>query len=114
MKSRQTTRLVLTLCAALAGTSLGALAADAEASYKTHCTSCHGPDGKAKTRAGRMAGAKDLTVKEYQDKFTDEQMIQRLKDGVIDQGKEKMKPFKDKLTDDELKALIAFVRKFAK
>ena len=40
--------------------------------------------------------------------------MQRLKDGVIDKGKEKMKPFKGTLSDDELKALVQKVRAFAK
>ncbi len=108
------TLLIPIVCSALLGFASASQAADAKANYKTHCASCHGNDGKAKTRAGRIAGAKDLTVKAYQDLFTDEQMVQRLKDGVIDKGKEKMKPFKEKLSDDELKSLVAFVRKFAK
>lgn len=89
-------------------------AADVAENWTKHCGSCHGADGTAKTKAGRMAGAKDLTDGAYQKQFTDEQILQRLKDGVVDKGKEKMKPFKGTLTDDELKALVAKVRTFAK
>ena len=89
-------------------------AADVAENWIKHCGSCHGADGTAKTKAGRMAGAKDLTDAAYQKQFTDEQLVQRLKDGVTDKGKEKMKPFKDTLSDDELKALVAKVRTFAK
>lgn len=89
-------------------------AADVAENWTKHCGSCHGADGTAKTKAGRMAGAKDLTDAAYQKQFTDEQLLQRLKDGVVDKGKEKMKPFKGTLTDDELKALVAKVRTFAK
>ncbi|MFM8469005.1 MAG: c-type cytochrome [Limisphaerales bacterium] len=89
-------------------------AADVAENWTKHCGSCHGADGTAKTKAGRMAGAKDLTDGAYQKQFTDEQILQRLKDGVTDKGKEKMKPFKGTLTDDELKALVAKVRTFAK
>ena len=89
-------------------------AADVAENWTKHCGSCHGADGTAKTKAGRMAGAKDLTNGAYQKQFTDEQILQRLKDGVVDKGKEKMKPFKGTLTDDELKALVAKVRTFAK
>ena len=88
--------------------------ADVAENWTKHCGSCHGADGTAKTKAGRMAGAKDLTDAAYQKQFTDEQMLQRLKDGVTDKGKEKMKPFKSVLSDDELKALVAKVRTFAK
>lgn len=90
------------------------LAADAAENWAKHCASCHGQDGTAKTKAGRMAGAKDLTDGAYQKQFTDEQMLQRLRDGVVDKGKEKMKPFKGTLSDEELKALVARVRAFAK
>lgn len=89
-------------------------AADVAENWTKHCGSCHGADGTAKTKAGRMAGAKDLTDGAYQKQFTDEQLVQRLNDGVIDKGKEKMKPFKGTLTDDELKALVQKVRAFAK
>lgn len=89
-------------------------AADVAENWTKHCGSCHGADGTAKTKAGRMAGAKDLTDATYQKQFSDEQMLQRLKDGVTDKGKEKMKPFKAVLTDEELKALVAKVRTFAK
>lgn len=89
-------------------------AADVAENWTKHCGSCHGADGTAKTKAGRMAGAKDLTDGAYQKQFTDEQILQRLKDGVTDKSKEKMKPFKNMLSDDELKALVAKVRSFAK
>ncbi len=108
-----TTLLLVTTGFLLAGTST-LRAADVAENWTKHCGSCHGADGTAKTKAGRMAGAKDLTDGPYQKQFTDEQIIQRLKDGVTDKGKEKMKSFKAVLTDDELKALVAKVRTFAK
>lgn len=107
------TLLLVTTGFLLVGTST-LRAADVAENWTKHCGSCHGADGTAKTKAGRMAGAKDLTVAAYQKQFTDEQLLQRLKDGVTDKGKEKMKPFKGTLTDDELKALVAKVRTFAK
>lgn len=107
------TLLLVTAGLLLAGTP-ALRAADVAENWTKHCGSCHGADGKAKTKAGRMAGAKDLTDGAYQKQFTDEQLLQRLKDGVVDKGKEKMKPFKGTLTDDELKALVAKVRTFAK
>ncbi|MBI5775735.1 MAG: cytochrome c, partial [Verrucomicrobia bacterium] len=91
-----------------------AASADVTANWSTHCASCHGKDGKAQTKAGRMAGALDLTDAGNQAKFTDEKAFLSIKDGQKDGTKEKMKPFKDKLTDDEIKALIAFVRTLKK
>jgi len=44
----------------------------------------------------------------------DDAALKALKDGIQAKGKEVMKPFKDKLTEDELKALIAHMRTFKK
>jgi cytochrome c6 len=92
-----------------------AQAADAKGNWEKHCASCHGMDGKGKTKAGRLADVKDLSDPKYQDGFKDEQIYQQIKDGLKDQkGKERMKPFKDVLSDEEIKALIAYVRAFKK
>ena len=85
-------------------------AAEVTENWTKHCVSCHGKDGKAQTKAGRMAGAKDLTDPKQQ-QSTDEQMFTRIKEGMKDaKGKELMKPFADKLSDEEIKALVAYVR----
>ena len=58
-----------------------------------------------------MANVKDFTDPKYQESFTDEQAYRQIKEGMKDKaGKEKMKPFGDKLTDEEIKAIVAFVR----
>lgn len=82
--------------------------------WTKHCGSCHGKDGKGQTKAGKMAGVKDQTDPAYQAGLTDEKMIQSVKSGLKDGNKEKMKPFADKLSDEEIKALIAHVRSFKK
>ncbi|MFA6544767.1 MAG: cytochrome c [Limisphaerales bacterium] len=106
--------LLLTAATLLLAGAQNLSAADVAANWTKHCGSCHGADGTSKTKAGRMAGAKDLTDGAYQKLFTDAQLVERIKGGVIDNGKEKMKPFKDKLSDDEIKALVARVRSFKK
>lgn len=95
----------------LAGSSR---AAEVQANWTKHCASCHGKDGKGDTKAGRMAGVKDQTDAQYQATLKDEKIFTSIKEGLKDGGKEKMKPFKDKLSDDEIKALIAHVRTFKK
>jgi mono/diheme cytochrome c family protein len=57
-----------------------------------------------------MLGAKDLTDAAYQKTFTDEQAFRDLKEGLKADGKTKMQPVGDKLSDDEVKALVTFVR----
>ncbi len=93
----------------------GGRAADALENYENHCASCHGKDGKGETKAGRKAQVKDLTDKAHQASFTDEVAFKGIKDGNKDEkGKEKMKSFADKLGDEEIKALVAYIRTMAK
>ena len=89
-------------------------AADVQANWTKHCASCHGKDGKGQTKAGKMAGVKDQTDAQYQAGLKDDKIFAAIKDGLKEDGKEKMKPFKDKLSDDEIKALIAHVRSLKK
>ena len=100
--------------AVLALTLNPTLAEDAKVNWDKHCASCHGKDGKGQTKAGRMAGSKDQTDPQYQATLTDEKMFASIKAGLKDGPKEKMKPFNDKLSDDEIKALVAHVRSFKK
>lgn len=94
---------MLALCLVLA-LSLPALAQDSpEALYKAKCQACHGPDGKG-TVAGTKMGAKDFHSPEIQ-KLTEEEMFTAVKN-----GKGKMTKFDGKLTDDQIKSLIKFVR----
>jgi len=87
-------------------------AADVTADWKKNCASCHGNDGKGKTKAGRKAKVKDMTEAKYQEALTDEKMAKQIKEGMKEDGKDVMKPFGDKLSDDAIKALVAYVRKF--
>ena len=98
----------------LLGGSTVAGAADASGIWAKNCASCHGRDGAGKTKAGHLSGAKDLTDAQYQKTFTDEVAFHDTKNGLVQDGKTKMRPFQDKLSDDEINALVAYVRGFAK
>ncbi|MBI4659906.1 MAG: cytochrome c [Verrucomicrobia bacterium] len=87
--------------------------ADVQELWKKNCASCHGPDGKGKTKAGREAGVVDLTDAKVQEKFTDEAMFKAVKEGVKEKDKTKMKPA-ERLNDKEIKRLIAHVRTLKK
>ena len=89
-------------------------AADAKANYEKHCAKCHGPDGKGQTRMGKQAGAKDYTDPKVHAEMDDAKAFKSIKEGQKVNGKEAMKPFGDKLSDEEIKALIAYVRAFKK
>lgn len=92
----------------------GSLRADTAENWGKHCASCHGKDGKGETKAGKKAGAKDQTDAAYQAKLTDDQAFKSIKEGMKEGDKDKMKPFADKLSDAEIKALVAHVRTFKK
>jgi mono/diheme cytochrome c family protein len=92
----------------------GSRAADVTQNWEKHCQKCHGADGKGETKMGRQSGAKDYTNAKVQAEFTDEKAIKIIKEGIVEKGKKKMDPYGDKLTDDEIKALVAYVRKFKK
>lgn len=108
-------KITLGICLAVLFAGAAASEASVDDNWKKHCASCHGKDGKGKTRAGRKAKVKDHTDAKVQASYTDKQAFENLKKGMkSDKGKEQMKPYGDKLSDAEINELIAFVRKLAK
>ena len=89
-------------------------AADVKENWEKNCTKCHGPDGKGKTKMGEKIGIKDYTDAKVQEALKDDAMTKAIKEGVKDGEKTKMKGFGDVLSDDEIKALVKFVRDFKK
>ena len=90
------------------------LAADVQANWDKHCLKCHGKDGKGNTKMGKQSGVKDYTDAKVQAEMKDENAIKVIKEGIVEKGKKKMDPYGDKLSDDEIKALIAHMRAFKK
>lgn len=85
-----------------------AMAADDAATvYKQKCASCHGPDG-AGSAVGKKIGARDFKDPEVV-KQSDEELIKITKD-----GKGKMPKFEGKLTDDQIKGLVKYIRTLQK
>jgi len=104
--SRKMALLVL-----LAGCMVGwSVRADAPPTWVKNCQSCHGKDGKGDTMMGRKLSIKDLTDPKIQAGFSDADATKAIKEGVKDSGTEKMKAFGSKLSDDDVKALVAYVR----
>ena len=89
-------------------------AADAKANWANNCAQCHGPTGKGDTKMGKMVGAMDLTDPKKQASFTDAKATEAIKNGVKQNGKTTMKAFAGKLSEDEIKALVAYVRTLKK
>jgi len=104
--------LVTAALLSLLGTSAGLAAPTAE-NWENHCAKCHGMDGKGQTKAGKKLKLLDYTSAKDQDTMKDEDMLKAINDGIKDKaGKEKMKAYKDELSADEVKELVAYIRKF--
>ena len=90
------------------------LAADAVETWDKECSKCHGKDGAGQTTMGKKLKLKDYTDAAVQSGFSDEEATKAIKEGVQEDGKIKMKSYADKLSDDEVKALVAHVRSLKK
>ena len=81
---------------------------DGAAIYKAKCAMCHGPDGAGKTPMGQKLNIRDLHSADVQ-KQVDAALSQ-----IIAQGKGKMPAFSQKLSDDQIKLLVAHIRELGK
>ncbi len=103
---------------AIAGLSLafatGAYAASASDNWDNNCAKCHGADGTGSTKIGKKLKLKDYTDAAVQTNLKDDEMVKAIKEGISEGGKEKMKAFKDDLTDAEITDLVAYIRKMKK
>ena len=87
----------------------------AKDNWDSLCSKCHGPDGKGGTKMGTVLGCKDFTDAAVQADIKDDAAFKALKEGLkSDEGKTLMKPFGDQLSDDDIKALVAYVRTLKK
>ena len=107
-------KLIIVSLALLVAGAVSVRAADAKENWDKNCAKCHGPDGKGKTKMGEKLGIKDYTDAKVQDGMKDDEMAKAIKEGVKDGEKTKMKAFGDTLSDDEIKALVKYVRDFKK
>jgi mono/diheme cytochrome c family protein len=82
------------------------VAADAAAIWSQQCASCHGKDGSGNTAMGKKLGVKDYSKEQG---FSDAEAT-----NIIKNGKGKMKAYKGKLSDADVKALVAYVRSLKK
>jgi mono/diheme cytochrome c family protein len=100
---------VFLLVAVVFAVTASTQAQDAAALYKAKCSVCHSDDGSGSGATGKQLGAKDLRSDEVQ-KQTDAQLTDSISNGV---GK-KMPAYKGKITDDQIKGLVGYIRELAK
>lgn len=92
-------QVVLALMLSVAGTL--SFAEDGAALYKANCQSCHGATGTPSAGMAKVLSVK--AASEY--KTSEKEQIDAVKN-----GKNKMKPFAGKLSDDQIKAAVVYFR----
>jgi cytochrome c6 len=81
---------------------------DAASVFKAKCAVCHGANGDGNTNVGKGLKLRDLRSPDVQ-KQTDAQL-----NTIICCGKGKMPGYQGKLTDDQIKQQVAYMRMLAK
>ncbi len=81
---------------------------DAAATFKAKCAACHGADATGNTSVGKSLHIRDLTSADVQ-KQSDAELT-----AMITSGKGAMPAYKDKLTADQIKGMVAYIRTLAK
>lgn len=76
--------------------------------FKQKCAPCHGADGKGDTSMGKALKVRDLSSDDVQNQ-SDAELTE-----ITENGKNKMPAYKGKLTDAQIKDLVAFVRTLKK
>lgn len=95
---------------------------DIQTLFHAKCAGCHGDDGKGDTKWGRKYKAPNFTSAKFQDESKDSEFLETIEKGVTKKVKDdktgEVKPKKimpgwsEKLSEDQMKALVAYVRKF--
>jgi len=99
------TIVVLSVVALVMSVAAPVFAADGSATFKAKCAMCHGADD---TKENPGMGVKSLAGADVQ-KQSDADLV-----AAVSKGKGKMPAYAGKLSDDEIKSVVAFVRTLKK
>ncbi len=105
--------LLFALCFALPASAL----ADGASDYKTYCSACHGDAGKGDGVAGAAMEPKpaNLADPEFYKTRDDATLTKAIKEGGPAVGKSAMMaPWGSVLKDDQIKAVVAYIKGLAK
>lgn len=85
--------------------------------FEAKCASCHGDDGRGKTELGREMGIGDMSKAAYWKDLTLEKARRSVLDGVqrtVGGKQQEMKPFRDRLTPEQVDALNVYAASLKK
>src|SRR5215472_7017201 len=101
-------RILMLIFLPLSFAALAAAENPGKAVFASKCALCHGPDGKGNTSIGKSLKIADLHSTDVQKLSNDELKT------VVTNGKNKMPPFKGKLTDAQVLQVINYIRELGK
>jgi len=101
--------VILVLVSAILSFPVMSFAADTGAElFAAKCQACHGKAGDADSPMAKKFGVKPLSSLDVQ-KNSDADLT-----NIIAKGKDKMPAFAGKLTDDQIKSLVVYIRTLKK
>ena len=103
-------KTVILAVSLFAASAVCGFSADAKENFAQHCAKCHGADGKGDTKMGKKLEVRNYTDAAVKASIKDDEALKALKEGLTKDGKQLMKAFSPTLTDDELKALVAYIK----
>jgi mono/diheme cytochrome c family protein len=107
-------KTIMLSIAAVALAAWSASAADGKALYDQSCAKCHGADGKGDTKMGQKLGVKDYSTAAVQDALKDDAAVKAIKEGVKDKDGKSLMKGTDGISDEDAKAMVAYMRTFKK
>ena len=96
------------VCALAVASSMSFAQSDGASVYKAKCQMCHGPDGLAESPVAKAIKVKPINDPDVK-KYSLDEMLADVKN-----GKGKMLPFKDKLTDAQIREATLYFRSLGK
>ncbi len=108
----KTTTKIALLSLSVISLSVVGRAATAAENWENNCASCHGEDGKAQTKQGKKLKIRDYTDPAVQAELKDDAMLKAILEGYFENGKERMKGYKDEFEnpEKEAKELVEYIR----
>jgi cytochrome c oxidase cbb3-type subunit 3 len=79
------------------------------AAWEANCTVCHGGDGRGRTEEGIKRNARNLADPKWQESVSDDRLASSIK-----RGRDKMPAFGRKISEEQVKALVAEIRSLVK